>query len=87
MRASDVAVNALFHLLRGTQDRRMSSDSREPEVDAEQLERENARSESDRLPEDGAPGLGSSDGDVPPDAIRGPLGEGVTADDETEGDQ
>ena len=65
----------------------MNADSREPDADPEQLERENARSDSDRLPEGGAPGLGSSDGDVPPDAIRGPVGEGVTADDEPEEDR
>jgi hypothetical protein len=66
----------------------MNSERRETEVDAEQLERENARSSSERLPEGGAPGLGSSDGDVPPDAIRGPLGEGVTAEnDEAEDDE
>jgi hypothetical protein len=62
----------------------MNEHSSEANVDQEQLERENARSDADRLPEGGAPGLGSSDGEVPPDAIRGPLGEGVTADDEAD---
>ncbi|GLJ63003.1 MULTISPECIES: hypothetical protein [Microbacterium] len=36
------------------------------------LARENAVSDPGRLPDEGAPGLGSSDGEVPPDAIRGP---------------
>ena len=60
----------------------MSSNDRTPNVDHEQLARENARSESERLPEGGGPGIGSSDGEVPPDAIRGPIGEGVEAGDE-----
>lgn len=59
----------------------MSSNDKKPNVDQEQLARENARSESERLPKGGAPGLGSSDGEVPPDAIRGPIGEGVETDD------
>lgn len=59
----------------------MTSNDKKPNIDQEQLARENVRSASERLPERGAPGLGSSDGEVPPDAIRGPIGEGVEADD------
>lgn len=60
----------------------MDSDSRDANIDPDQLARENAQGDSDRLPDGGAPGLGSSDGDVPPDAIRGPLGSSVEADDD-----
>lgn len=59
----------------------MHTDDSGPNVDQNQLQRENAHGDAARLP-DGAPGLGSSDGDVPPDAIRGPLGGSVTTDDE-----
>lgn len=65
----------------------MNRDDKSPNVDQEQLARENARSESERLPEGGAPGLGSSDGEVPPDTIRGPIGEGVQADDDGDGSE
>ncbi|GAA4193019.1 hypothetical protein GCM10022219_14210 [Microbacterium oryzae] len=54
------------------------------EPDNDKLAQENAQGSPERLP-DGPAGLGSSDGEVPPDAVRGPLsgpdeGDGQTQD-------
>lgn len=50
------------------------------------LDRENALSDPARLPDGGAPGLGSSDGEVAPDAIRGPGRDAEDTGDDPDGD-
>lgn len=50
------------------------------------LDRENAASDPGRLPDSGAPGLGSSDRVVAPDAIRGPGRDAEEAGDDTDED-
>jgi hypothetical protein len=52
------------------------------EADNDQLANENAQGSPERLP-DGPAGIGSSDGEVPPDAVRGPLSGAGDSDDES----
>ncbi|WP_353988531.1 hypothetical protein [Ruicaihuangia caeni] len=51
-------------------DRPTDRDAGSPDVDPDDMAKQNAHSDPDRLPDEGKPGIGSSDGEVPPDAIR-----------------